>query len=496
MALDPRTPVVIGVGQVVMRDQAWPDLAGPMDLMADAIELALQDAGGFPLSRVDSLSVVNVFSWNYGDAPGLLAERLGLSAAALDYLDVGGNTPQEAVNRLCTKLQRGEITAALLAGGEAGAAKRAAKKAGHRVVWPMAEVVGDDQSQREPVHPAEMRHMAILPIRTYPMFEPALGAAAGRDPAAQRDHIGRLMAPFTEVAAANPYAWFPQRRSAAELMTVTDSNRMVCTPYTKSVNSILNVDQGAALLLTTVEAARDASVPEDRWVFPWAGSDCTDIWYVSERVGYDHSAAIRTNAANVLRLAGVDVDSVALFDLYSCFPSAVQLAQEALGIGAGDGRPMTVTGGLPYFGGPGNNYVTHSIATMVERLRERPDDLGLVTAVGWFVTKNSMALYSATPPPSSFAVNDRAADEAAVEALPHPRIEADPHPGDTAPIEAYTVPYDRDASPMSATVLVRLDADRRAMLATADAGLAAAMAEGEWLGRRVEVGPGATFAAL
>lgn len=488
-----QTPVVVGVGQATRREQAWPDIAGPMDLMVEAAEAAVADACGFPLSRVDSLSVVNVFCWNYGDAPALLAGRLGIDPPSRRYLDVGGNTPQEEVNRLCTELQSGAIRAAVLAGGEAGAAKKAAKRAGHRPRWAMSETPLEPRTQREPVDPSEMRHMAILPIRTYPMFETALRAGAGRSPDAHRDHIGALMAPFTEVAAENPYAWFPQRRSGADLMTVTESNRMVCAPYPKSVNSILDVDQAAALILTTVGEARSAGVPEDHWVFPWAGSDCTDIWYVTERVAYDHSPAIRTNAANVREIAGIDPDSVALFDLYSCFPSAVQLAMEAFGLAADDPRPFTVTGGLPYFGGPGNDYVTHSIASMVHRLRERPGDLGLVTGVGWFMTKNSMCLYSAAPPAKPFAVNDRAADEAAVLALDHPSLVAEPEPGLAAKIEAYTVPYDRDGRPMSATVLARVDARRRAMLATADAALAASMTEGEWCGRKIEAGPNATF---
>lgn len=495
MTLDPRAPVIIGAGQATRRFQTWPELAGPMDLMVEAVEAAADDAGAYPLARVDALTVVNVFSWNFGDAPGLLAGRLGIDAPQRRYLDVGGNTPQEELNRLCKALQAGEIRAALLTGGEAGAAKKAAKKAGHRVEWETSATPPEPRPQRDPVHPGEMRHMAILPIRTYPMFETALRASAGRTPAEHDDFIGRLMAPFTAVAASNPYAWFPAERSAADLMTVTDTNRMVCAPYPKSVNAILDVDQGAALLLTTVEEARAQGVPADRWVFPWVGSDCTDIWYVSERVAYDHSPAIRRNAANVFGLAAVDVDAIAAFDLYSCFPSAVQFAMEALGLEAGDTRPFTVTGGLPYFGGPGNDYVTHSIASMVQHLRGRPGDLGLVTGVGWFVTKNSMGLYSTAPPAKPFRVNDRVADEAAVAALDHPRIEADPAPGDVATIEAYCVPYDRDGAPASATVLARLDAGRRAMLATADVDTAAGMVGTEWCGRKIEVGPDATFVA-
>ena len=53
--------------------------------------------------------------------------------------------------------------------------------------------------------------------------------------------------------------------------------------------------------------------------------------------------------------------------------------------------------GLPYHGGPGNNYSTHAIACMVERLRARPGASGVVTGVGWYLTKHSVGVYSSAP---------------------------------------------------------------------------------------------------
>lgn len=496
-AVDDRTPVLVGAGQVTLRDQQWPDLAGPVDMMAEAVGAAVADAGGTALlARVDSLTVVNVFSWNHANAPALLADQLGLGPGERTYLGVGGNTPQEALNGLFRRLQAGEITVAVLAGAEAGAARKAAKKAGHRASWPISADPLPMQQPREPVAASEMRHMAILPIRTYPMFEPALRVAADRTPEAHAEHIGRLMAAFTEVAAKNPYAWFPQARTADDLMTVTPSNRMVCLPYPKGVNAVLDVDQGAAVIATTAGVARAAGIPQDRWVFPWAGSDCYDVWHITERVAYDHSPAIRSNYRRIRELSGVSVDDIGHFDLYSCFPSAVQLAVEAIGIGVGDDRPLTVTGGLPYFGGPGNNYVSHGVAAMVQRLRDEPGTLGLCTGVGWFVTKNSMGLYSTEPPPNPFATNDAAADTAAVQSLEHPVMVRDPEAGTEATIEGYTVVYGRSGSPEVAIALARVDDDHRAMVSSQDADLAVAMCEGEWHGRKVRFRDGASFEAV
>src|SRR5690606_18969108 len=85
------------------------------------------------------------------------------------------------------------------------------------------------------------------------------------------------------------------------------------------------------------------------------------------------------------------------FDLYSCFASAVQIGCAELGLSEDDPRGLTVTGGLPYFGGPGNNYVTHSISEMMRRLRANPGKFGMVTANGNYVTKHSFGIYSTEP---------------------------------------------------------------------------------------------------
>src|SRR5205807_1630523 len=211
--------------------------------------------------------------------------------------------------------------------------------------------------------------------------------------------VGLLWSRFSEVAAANPHAWSREARTPDDIATVTAENRMIGFPYTKAMNANLDTDQAAALIVCSVEAARAAGVPEDRWVFPWAGADVHDHWWVSERADLHSSPAIRAAGRAVFGLAGIGIDDVAHVDLYSCFPSAVQIAAAELGLGLEEpDRPLTVTGGLTFAGGPGNNYATHSIATMVQRLRSSPGSHGLVTALGWFVTKHAMGVYSTTPP--------------------------------------------------------------------------------------------------
>jgi acetyl-CoA C-acetyltransferase len=488
---DDRHPVVVGVGQVSVRNQAGSDIAGPLDLMADAAGLAGRDTGAAVLDAVDQLTVVHPFSWDYGNAPALLAERLGLSPSVeRRYLGVGGHTPQRAVNELADRLASGEIETALLAGGEVLAGKLGARNAGQRVDWGRHPDPLPPVEARDPNHPVEHEHDAMLPIYSYPLWEPALRVSAGRTLDEQRAHIGMLMHRFTEVAAQNPVAWFREPAEAHDLMTVTEENRMISSPYPKRVNSIIRVDQGAALVLTTAGRARSLGIPEDRWVWIVGAGDGEDIWYLTERTGYSSSPSMARVAAQVWESSGYGVGEIDHFDLYSCFPSAVQLAMRAYGIDDDDPRPMTVTGGLPYAGGPGNNYTTHSIAAMVDRLRGEPG-LGLCTGLGWHVTRHSAGLYSSRPPLQPYHRIDPEPDNAAVEAEPHPRI--DDRPSGPATIEGYSVSYDREGDPEVARVLARLDPERRTMVSSRDSTVVRALTEGEGHGREIEVAPDLSF---
>jgi acetyl-CoA C-acetyltransferase len=229
---------------------------------------------------------------------------------------------------------------------------------------------------------------------------------------------------------------------------------MVCFPYPKLMNAIIETDQAAALIVTGSETARELGIPEERWVYLWGCGDAKDKWFVNERVDYHTSPAIRAVTQRALGMAGVTVNDIGAFDLYSCFPSAVQLGLEALGLKPDDPRPITVTGGLPYAGGPGNNYVGHSIAAMVERLRDRRHEFGLVTGNGWFVTKHSAGVYSARRPAKPWRRTDPAIDQAHVDAMASPPF-IDAAEGE-AVVETYTVAFDREGEPEQGIIVGRL----------------------------------------
>jgi acetyl-CoA C-acetyltransferase len=254
--------------------------------------------------------------------------------------------------------------------------------------------------------------------------------------------LGKLYQGFNAVAAKNPLSWFPTERSAQEISTVSAGNRYVGFPYTKFLNSVIQVNMGAAVILTSVAKARELGVANDRMVYLHGCADANDIWNVSERVNYQSSPAVRTMGEKAFTMAGKTIDEIDYFDIYSCFPSAVQIACDELGLAHDDARGLTVTGGLPYFGGPGNNYVMHSIATMMNVLRGNPGKFGLLNANGWFITKHSLGIYSTKPLEEDWRREPPADYQQAILDEIHPAFTESPN--GSATIETYTVLHGRE----------------------------------------------------
>ena len=488
MTLDPTTPVIVGVGQLTRRPDDLADATEPAEMMAEVLRRAADDARAPGLlAAIDSIRIVESMSWKYPDPGRAVARRVGAEPRQSVYTHVGGNTPQMLLNHTALAVQRGEVRVAAIAGAEAIWTRRRARKEGFHLAW---TPIGDSDPGAKPdlvlgeerfgTSNAEMAAGLMVPVQVYPLFENALRAAAGESVEEHQVKVSELWARFSQVASTNPHAWSPEPRTPEEIRTPGPDNRMVSFPYPKLMNSNIETDQAAGLLLCSVEAARQLGVPEDRWVFPHSGADANDHWHVTERDELFASPAIRLAGRAVMAAAGATADEIAYVDIYSCFPSAVQVGANELGFPLD--RQLTVTGGLCFAGGPGNNYVTHSIATMVERLREDPDALGLCTAVGWYLTKHAIGVYGARPPANGFR-HTHPQDE--IDALPRREV-VEGYEG-AATIESWTVMYARDGSPETAIVVTRTDDGRRALAARADATQAADMVVVELVGRPVKL---------
>lgn len=455
-ALDPTTPVLVGVGQYAERvEDAGYEALSAADLAGRAAARALADAKADAerlAAAIDTVAGVRQFEAAMGDSPlgrsdnfpRAVARRIGADPreAILDV--VGGQSPQSLVTEMAAAIAAGEREVVLLTGAEAISTAR--HLAGRADAPDFTEAVGGQLTDRGNALRGLVFWQTVIhgllraPIQ-YGLFENARRARLGLSRARYAATMGALFAPFTEVAADNPYAAAPTRRSAEELATPTDRNRMIVDPYPRFLIARDQVNQGAAVVLTSVGAARRLAIPEDRWVFLHGHADlrCRDLFDRQDLSAYP-AAGIAVRHA--LEVAGTALDELTHLDLYSCFPVAVSSVLDELGLAPDDSRGLTLTGGLPFFGGAGNNYSMHAIAEAVDRCRTDPAATALVVANGGMLSKCSVGVYAARPAPWR---PDRSAElQSEIDAWPAPALE--PHPEGWGRIEASTARVRGDAT--------------------------------------------------
>ncbi len=432
-------PIIIGTGQCVDKWDGKDPIAAPSPqaLLCQAANNALVDASSTTLvQHIDWVGVVRLFAdslpmafYPFGrveNYPQLLAEQLGISKYSAIYSTAGGEQPQSLVNELSAALHSGQYKMGLIAGSEATQALKLALKNQHQLNWedkastPVTEAYYTDRgAQTDFISEYEIINGMGMPPQTYALMEQALRGRLGMSQNEYCQLISTIFARFSSTAATNPYAQFPQARSAEFLATPSAENYPVCDPYLKWHVAQDAVNQGAALLMTTTNTARELGIPEHKWVYLHGHSELKDKM-VSERPDISKSLALELAINSALKHSGISVKQLTTLDIYSCFPIVVMLAAEILGLNPTETN-LTVTGGLPFFGGAGNNYSTHAIASMVEQLRSKPNDYGLVVANGGFMSKEAAGVYSCQAPTSwqPFEVDSLAQQ---IEAQPSPKL--------------------------------------------------------------------------
>ena len=491
--LDPRTPVIIGVGQASEKlDDADYAALSPMDLAGKALGEAIADAQarGNVAEALDVIAAIRQFEIStpaaiapFGHAdnpPRAIAKRVGADPkrAILEY--VGGQAPQKLVGELAQEIADGKAQVAAIAGSEAISTTLALVAKGENPDW--SEELGGEMEDRgfgmKGVLDATLiAHGVRGAIPAYALMENARRKVLGRSLEEHREHMAQLFAPFTKVAAKNPHAASPAEKTAQDIATPTERNRIVAEPYTKSMIARDQVNQAAAIVIASVEAARELGVPEDRWVHIHAATTAKEA-SVLHRADL-HLAPSAIDCANsALELAGTSMADIDHIDIYSCFPIPVSNLIEALGVAQDDPRGLTLTGGLPYFGGAGNNYSAHAIAEAVARCRVEPGSTAMVVANGGFMSKYGCGIYSTAPSDwSAQRVHDCGDQPDAVAS-------ADSYSG-PATIETYTIQNSKKGP--RGTIIARDPEGRRIAAIPADAAALALLETGEPFGAAIAI---------
>ncbi len=474
---NPRSPVLIGVSQIEQRPDDPTAGLEPTDMMVLASERAAVDAGAKSLlAQVDSVRVIRG-AWPYGNPAKFVAEKIGAPSAQTVGTPFGGNMVQSTVNETAREILAGARELVLITGAENGKSTGKARKIGIRLgetdtPGEYDRILGDDKPMASE---AELARGLRRANTMYAIFENAIRHARGESIEDHVIRISELWSRFNTVATGNPHAWIKDRVDAETIRTVAPDNRMISFPYPKFMNANNRVDMGAALIMCSAQKAKALGVSPDKWVYIHAGTDAHDHDFVSERDNLYTSPAIRISGQKLLDVLDLSLDDFSFVDLYSCFPSAVQVAARELGLS--EAQPLTVTGGLTFGGGPLNNYVMHSIARTVELVRASPGTLGLVTANGGYLTKHAMGVYSTDAPGTDFQSID-VQDE--VDALLKRDSVVD-HDGDVT-LESYTVMFGSDG-PAIGHVACLLPDGRRTWANTEDPDVMSAMTREEFCGR-------------
>jgi acetyl-CoA C-acetyltransferase len=480
MTDDGRQLCVIGAAQHTVRDAGAPE---PLLSWEQRAREAAAVAGlEHLLPHIDSLQVVYCQSWPYDDPAGRLAAALGASPLHQLYSGIGGTTPQDLVNRTAEAMRRGELELALICSAEALATVRAAKKRGERLPWSHRK---SSPFPWEPPHQSELAHDVLQAWETFPLWDTSRRAKRGATLAADAAEAATMMAAMSVVAEANPHAWRPTAMDAATVGTAGPDNRYVGWPYTKREVAVMDVDMSAALLLATRDKADALGVDEDSRLYLSGWAHAEDPATIAERADMSRSAAMSVVGRHALAGAGLGLDELDAFDLYSCFPSSLRLACDALGLAIGDPRGLTITGGLPYAGGPASGYLTHAIASAFDSLGEAPFR-ALLTGVGMHMAKHVAAVWSSSPgnaagnPPPDFDTL-----QAEVEA-DQPRRQLLTTWAGPATVCAYTVAHGRDGAPEQGLVVLDTEAGR-ALARVHDADLLTDAESRELVGQAVTV---------
>lgn len=495
-------PIIVGVGQSA---EPVPDnlerAASAQELAARAARAALVDALSVEglAAQIDVIACTRTFPdsspmWpnpfgRSNNFPRSVAKRLGCDPDRAVYVSVGGNSPQALVNEFAEELADGRASVVLLAGAEVIASTKAAAKSEVGPDW-HEEIEGQLEDRgigmKGLISRVEMDHKLMSAPAAYALLETARRASRSQSIEDYARSMSELFAPFTTVAAENPMSMSAEVFSAEQIASSGEGNPCISFPYTKRMVANDRVNQAAAVLMTTTGKARELGIPEDKWVYLHGYADIAERSLL-ERQNLGESPALKLAYEEALRNAGITIDDVEFLDIYSCFPIAVFAACDALGIAPDDRRGLTLTGGLPYFGGPGNNYSMHAIAELTTRLRVDPEKIGLVGANGGMLSKQAVGVYSGKPRSGGWLSCSSAKIGSDIDNLPMPDL--DYNPEGPAQIETYTVVFKR-GKPAYAVVIGRLDRTDARFIANNfgdDSGILERMATDDMVGAPIHV---------
>jgi acetyl-CoA C-acetyltransferase len=451
-------PTLIGVGRITDRE-AGAD-ADPLEYLESAIGIALKDAG-IPdaIRSIDSVAIAQILSRAYNDEPRALLARLDCATAELLYTPTGATAPQSLLARACDRIANGKSALAVVCGAEAFRRCPAidwVEKTFQPYSTSRLALHGDT---RPHACKTEVAYGIHEPLIAYSLLANAFASSMGWTPSEYVRESARMCEAMSSVAESNPHAWSRKAYTATEIAVPLAGNRQITAPFTKYMTARIDVNQAAAVVVASEDVADRLGVAEEKRIFLTGSSELGDTWLMSRRSSLHDSPIAGRSLCDAVASAGLRLQDVAFWDLYSCFPVAAQITMRSAMLSL---ECPTIIGGLPYYGGPGNHYSLHATCEAVERLRRSPPASAAVQSLCWNMHKSAVNVYA----------NRRPLDVPSLRppATPHtlapPRGFAEQARGRYV-VESYTVLFDRDGGPLHG-LFSALDGDGARTLALAE----------------------------
>ena len=478
-------PIIVGAAQFTQRKGT----SQPLDSLSLIVKTAQEAIENTKTQKIidyiDAIYMVNISSWSYEDAPGELGKRLNITPKEKIYLPDGGHSPQMLINRAAKAIASGEHRCVLIAGGEAAYSTYRVFNNIRPEHWPEKKSPAYMNGEHWERYDIENKYGLYWPSLTYAIFETALRASSGRSVEEHRKYMGELFEGFSKVASKNPSSWTQKQYSADEIITPSPQNRLVTYPYTKRMCANNLVDQAGAILITSEEIAESLNIDTKHWIYIMGGIDLKNISQIYLRPRLDSSPAVREGSRVALKQAGLKLSDIDKFDLYSCFPSIVEIFMRELEIKEDDQRDLTVTGGLPYFGTPLSNYSLHAVINTVELIRANPSLKVMVIANGGYNTKQSIGIYGNRAPKEEWGDRDDSKIQESIlkQALPEPEVEAD----GKLTVEGYSIIYDREGPAKRAVILGTLENKKRALALVTEPEMLVTLENQEVVGKKFAI---------
>ena len=384
--------VVIGISAIQQKGD-FENLDEALFLMDEAVKEALSDSGNKSIKdHIDEIRIPKGF-WRYRDPGKWIAKNNDFKSIPTTYVTKIGVLQQNLINEACLKIENGEINASIILGGEARYKQlRSVIEKKEYFETKLDENPDFYIKAKEDLYgDEELEELGAMAVGYYATMETALRKNDNENIEEHQNNIASMYEEFSKVASNNEDAWLDHPYSKKEILEISKKNKMLAYPYSKLHCTSWNVNQSAALIICSEELANKLEIDNKKRVYPISSSENNHMIAIQQRPKLYESLGMIYAAKSINRMMEQLDIRLDAYDLYSCFPAAVKMFSKSLELGSE--LPKTITGSMPYAGGPLNSFVIHSTVKMIQKIRALEARHGLVTGVSGMMTKQSFCVW-------------------------------------------------------------------------------------------------------